>query len=312
MTQYFDVVVDTSEMADRISEVDSSIGRATVAVNAMQAAVILAEKEASDRVCRSLNSGFYALIRTQLEQKRVAFDSEANSDLLKLRQLSHRLLGIKDRMERDYHLLSSRYIKLFKGIDSELKLRILNLDSPVFQLAEKNMGLLGRRKTIMAATVPVMQREALASGQEMIASSLKAAGQHTISVTRNFLDVANQQRKLTHEKLSNESLFPVRNNEIAMTPAIVSEFVVNSNGTTDFSVAVNDEILRGKVREEFVTMVRDHGGNLPWVSSRRVSVSMINAFDHLLDKTTASDRVKSMARKLFLANPYRTLEGMPS
>jgi len=43
---------------------------------------------------------------------------------MQLTQQKNALLGIKNRMKRDYNMISGRYIKLFNGLNSNLKSRI--------------------------------------------------------------------------------------------------------------------------------------------------------------------------------------------
>ena len=71
-------------------------------------------------------------MRSQISQKIAKLQSEVDSQLMQLNAQRKQLLAIKNRMERDYNMLSDRYLKLFNGINQNLKQRILELDRPVF------------------------------------------------------------------------------------------------------------------------------------------------------------------------------------
>lgn len=99
----FNYTVDTHPMADEISSVSNHLKGTTVAVVAMQTAVVLAEKKAADHVCDNVNKGFYTLMRSQISQKIAKLQSEVDSHLMQLNQQKKQLSAIKSRMERDYN-----------------------------------------------------------------------------------------------------------------------------------------------------------------------------------------------------------------
>ena len=168
-----DCVVDTQPMADEIKSVSHQINDTTTAVVAMKAAIVLAEQQAADMVCRNVNKGFYTLMRSQISQKIAKLQSEVDSQLMQLNAQRKQLLAIKNRMERDYNMLSDRYLKLFNGINQNLKQRILELDRPVFNFAVQEVGKVSNRTKYLAATVPISQLESLITSQQIVISNIK-------------------------------------------------------------------------------------------------------------------------------------------
>ena len=79
-----DCVVDTQPMAEEIKSVSHQINDTTTAVVAMKAAIVLAEQQAADMVCRNVNKGFYTLMRSQISQKIAKLQSEVDSQLMQL------------------------------------------------------------------------------------------------------------------------------------------------------------------------------------------------------------------------------------
>ena len=49
---------------------------------------------------------------------------------MQLNQQRKQLLAIKSRMERDYNMISARYLKLFNGLNQNLRQRVFELDKP--------------------------------------------------------------------------------------------------------------------------------------------------------------------------------------
>lgn len=51
------ITIDTSELAREMDAVSSKVDQATTAVNTMNAAVVLAEQKAADKICADVNQG---------------------------------------------------------------------------------------------------------------------------------------------------------------------------------------------------------------------------------------------------------------
>ncbi|MDR3138473.1 MAG: hypothetical protein LBT95_02245, partial [Treponema sp.] len=133
-TLHFDV--DTSPMARTVDSVNGHVNGVTVAVTAMEAAVIAAERNSSRTICENVDNGFYILVKSQISQKAVAAYAEMNSKLGILSQLLKALDNIKNQMQADYNMICRRYRKLFQSLDNSLETRIRELDRPAMKIAE--------------------------------------------------------------------------------------------------------------------------------------------------------------------------------
>jgi GMP synthase PP-ATPase subunit len=131
---HFDV--DTSPMARTVDSVNGHVNGVTVAVTAMEAAVIAAERKSSQTICENVDNGFYVLVKSQIGQKAVAAYSEMNSKLGILAQILKALDGIKNQMQADYNMICRRYHKLFQSLNNSLETRIRELDRPAMKIAE--------------------------------------------------------------------------------------------------------------------------------------------------------------------------------
>ena len=193
----FNYTVDTQPMAKEIGSVSNHLKGTTTAVVAMQTAVILAEEKAADHVCKNVNKGFFSLIRSQISQKAAKAQSEIDSLLMKLNQQRKQLLSIQGRLERDYNMISSRYLKLFNGLNMNLKHRVFELDKPAMNFAVKEVEKVSNRTKYLTATVPVTQLESLSVSQKIVASNVKYRGMKVIGSMTKFLSDMYAQKKLT-------------------------------------------------------------------------------------------------------------------
>ena len=132
----FNITVDTNEMARSIDSVNSSVNRATVAVTAMEAAVVHAQNQAAKDICQNVDYGFYMLMRSQLSQKMAAVSSEMFSKQQLLETFKNDLNRIMLIMQDDYNRIKQRYLRHFTALDKALETRVHELDKRAYNLSK--------------------------------------------------------------------------------------------------------------------------------------------------------------------------------
>lgn len=302
---YIDCVVDTNPMAQEIHLVSNHIKGTTTAVVAMQTAVVLAEKKAADHVCDNVNKGFYTLIRSQISQKIAKLQSDVDSHLMQLNAQKKQLLAIRGRMERDYNMISSRYLKLFNGLNQNLKQRIFELDKPTVDFAVKELEKVSNRTKYLTATVPVSQLESLAASQKIIASNVKFRGLRVINSMTNFLADMSEQKKLTDRILLEKG--NVENSTLSV-PVVISECNFDKFDSKNIDIQLNNAQLSKQTQSTIKNTVNSNIENIEWQPSKEIDKEVKSEFSKYLSNSGSSQRVKDMANKLFMANNFQTLK----
>jgi hypothetical protein len=302
---YIDCLVDTNPMADKMNTVSKHIAGTTTAVVAMKTAVVVAETKAADHVCSNINKGFFTLIRSQISQKMAKLQSDVDSHLMQLNQQRKQLLAIKGRMERDYNMISSRYLKLFNGLNANLKQRIFELDKPAIDFAVREMEKVSNRTKYLTATVPVTQLESLAVSQKIIASNVKFRGLKVIGSMRNFLSDMNEQKKLTDRILlaANSTV----QDATFSVPVIISEMNFDKFDNKNIDITVNKVQLSQTAQSAIKNVVSQHIDKLQWQKTAGIAKEVKSEFSKMLSGSSSSQRVKDMANKLFLATNFQTI-----
>jgi len=302
----FDYTVDTSPMASKLGSVSNHVQATTAAVVTMRAAVILAEEKAAEHVCNNVNRGFYTLIRSQISQKIAKLQSEVDSHLMRLNQQRKQLLAIKGRMERDYNMISSRYTKLFNGLNSNLKQRVFELDRPTIDFAVREVEKISNRTKYLTATVPVSQSETLAISQKIIASNVKYRGTKVITSMTNFLSDMNEQKKLTNRILL--SVNANTNNATLSVPVIVSECNFDKFDNKNIDIAVSKIQLNQATQLAIKNTVIQNIDGLNWQKEPDINKEIKSEFSKILSHSKSSQRVKDMANKLFMTHNYQIIK----
>jgi hypothetical protein len=271
----------------------------------MQTAVVLAEAKAADHVCDNVNKGFYTLMRSQISQKIAKLQSEVDSHFMKLSQLRKNLFAIKGRMERDYNMISNRYMKLFNGLNANLKQRVFELDKPVISFAVKDVEQISNRTKYLAATVSVSHLESLSVSQRIIASNVKYRGLNVINSMKSFLSDMAEQKKLTNRILLES--YDVKNVTISI-PVIISEVNLDKYDNKSFEVTVSNVELNNVTKSAIKNTVFTHAETLQWLTSKEIDREIKSEFSKFVTGASSSKRVKDMTNRLFLSYNYQTIQ----
>jgi len=301
----FNYTVDTHPMADEISSVSNHVKMTTTAVVTMQTAIVLAEQKAADNVCDNVNKGFYTLIRSQISQKIAKLQSDVDSHLMQLNAQRKQLLAIKSRMERDYNMISSRYLKLFNGLNQNLKQRIFELDKPTIDFAVREVEKMSNRTKYLTATVPVSQLESLAASQKIIASNVKYRGLKVITSMSHFLADMSEQKKLTDRILLTKGNVE---NSILSVPVVISECDFHKFDRKNLDVIVSKVQLNQQTQSVVKNAVNQNLENLQWQTESEINKEVKSEFSKFLSSSGSSQRVKDLTNKLFMANNFQTIK----
>jgi len=300
----FNYTVDTKPMAEEISSVSRHVNVTTGAVVAMQAAVIIAEEKAANHVCNNVNKGFYSLIRSQISQKMAKLQSEVDAHLMQLVQQKNALMSIKGRMQKDYNMISGRYIKLFNGLNSNLKQRVFELDKPTIDFAIKEVDKVSNRTKYLTATIPIGQLESLAASQRIIASNVKFRGLNVIKSMRSFLFEMQAQKKLTDQILINDGRYT--ETATVYIPIVLCE-CNRDKSDAGFEISVPELELDNISKSAIKNTAFAELNQIEWQPKSNPNADVKSEFSKLISSSVKSQRVKDMSMKLFQSNIYQSI-----
>lgn len=297
----FNFTVDTSPMAKEIQSVSHSVNRVSGAVVAMQTAVIAAEKEGAEHICQNVNKGFYTLMHSQITQKIVKLTSTVEAKLFELCQYAAALKGIQSRMTADYHMISSRYTKLFKAINNNLETRVAELDMPVFKLVDRDVKLVESRMGINSAQFTVHQIESVLTSQLLASSKVKLDAETTLAAIKKYVKDSSAQSKKSESSMQALKIDSVEN--IFIPVFVVESTSAIGNPVVNYYVARSgnpeiDKSIDTSVREQSVNSVL-HG---KW--SEIDSNDMVNVaaeFSNLMLNSSETKKIKDEMTKMFNA-----------
>lgn len=202
-----EINVDTHPFDQSVSNVNSNIDVLTGAVIATEEAQVASIHENSEKVGKTIVNGFFSYIRSEISQQITELTQNIDSQLMHLRELSIAVVSKKKQMFNDFERISSRYIKIFDELNSELSNRIYELDKPTF-LFKKETDKQAIRSVsndlVNTATIFGFENSDLHS--KISTSIAKKRAYDTILKARKFLSEQNTLNKKIHRSMLNENL----------------------------------------------------------------------------------------------------------
>ncbi|MDE6535100.1 MAG: hypothetical protein K2K82_03720 [Muribaculaceae bacterium] len=306
MSHHFDCVIDTSELAHEVSSVKHHVDATTTAVVGMQAAVIKAQKEGADRVCRNVNQGFYAMIHSQISQKMATLQSKVDAQLMRLNQQRKQLQAIRQRMQHDYMMISARYTKLFNGLNRNLRQRVTELDRPVLNFATTETDKIINRGNQLVSVVPIGQGETIKTSQKVSASNLKRRAAQAIESIERFTVSSHTLQQITDKILLHRSMETPT--EKLSIPVCIMESNIDANGNVQSQIFVSKIGLNQEVENMIETRVSTsmRENSFEWTQSP-VNPEVVNYFRQMVMESGLDPRRQQQILRMFESNKFETL-----
>lgn len=307
MSHQFDCLVDTSEMAREIDSVKKHVNATTTAVVGMQAAVIKAQADGADHVCKKVNQGFYALIHSQISQKMASLQSKVDAHLLRLNQQRKQLAAIRQRMERDYQMLSGRYLKIFNSLNRNLRHRITEIDRPILNFATTEADKVTNRGNQLISTVPIGQAETIRTSQAVASSNLKYRAARAIESIESFITDSNRLKAITDRILLHRSISD--DVDTVFIPVCIAQSNIDANGNIQTTINISEIGLSKDARQTIETRIATscREDSMAWKKPTEIDPEIANYFRQMVASSGLSQRHRDAMLAMFGKNIFETL-----
>lgn len=202
---YVDVYVESDPFEHSVDNCDNSLHLLQAGIVAAEAAEKNSRIENSKRLGKSLNDGFFQVVNSNLTIQAKEESANAKALVGTLYAQQKELMKIRHRMEGDYNLIKSRYVKLFEDYDKELHNRIFALNRRTFQLAEESVKELMRPSSSMLTAASLIgQKENLSLQTKITASRVKFYASLVITKVKSFIEGQNVLKYRLRNIISDE------------------------------------------------------------------------------------------------------------
>jgi len=295
----FNFTVDTHPMANSIDNVASHIDGTTAAVVAMQTAVVVAEEEGAKKICSNMNLGFYSLIRSQISQKIAFHKSKADAKITELQQQTLTLTGIKNRMEKDTMLITSRYVKLFEGLNKSLQARIFEIDRPLISFLFKHILPIGNRQKRLTGVPCTSPGEIVVGSQEISISNIRLNARKHLYELSSFISESENQKRLIGSILVSEKVNQPSGKYIPVVIAESTGFLLKSPQWTITYPRINE-----KTQAAIESDIYSSLSSLRWEEKATANSERVTQeFLALVDQSSLPNRQKIQMHELYKKVP---------
>jgi len=292
--------VDTAPMAHSIDAAQGHLNGVTVAVTAMEAAVIAAEHKASKTICENVDEGFYMLVKSQISQKAVAAYSEMTSKQMTLLQLAKALENVKRQMESDYNMITRRYAKLFQSLNKALETRVKELDRPAMQLAENRKNMVFDKLKNDTSMLFSISGEALPLAQTALSGKLKQKTREAIhTLCEAVYENTSYSEKVDNILIKNDNNFSGDEN-IHFVPAVffVTDSFLNSGDYIENVYTVQTDVWKNTA--PIISEINRIQKDLNWIPSNNEDKTLIRReFLAICEKESDEEKVSKEIIRLF-------------
>ena len=243
---YIDVYVESDPFEHSVDHCDNSLHLLQSGIVAAEAAEKKSRIENSQRLGKSLDDGFFQVVSCNLTMQAKEESANAKALVGALFAQQKELLKIKDRMEGDYNLIKTRYIKLFEDYDKELHNRVYALNKRTFRLVEESAKEMMRPTSSMLMTASLVgQKENFALQTKITASRVKHFASQVILRVKGFIESQNLlnfslKTILTGENRKEDYYIPVMCMQASEGER--SEFYMFTNGLVNKNEKIASEL----------------------------------------------------------------------
>ena len=292
----FDITVDTSPMANSLDYVNSNVRDVTASVVAMESAVVIAQQEASNHICKNVDTGFFILMKSQFDQKIAAISSEMLSKMQLMESFKNEIDKIMIIMQDDYERIKQRYMKHFTSLDKSLETRIHELDKRAYEISRNYKLSQFKTGGDVIKTFCYNDETQLINVKEANAT-VKSKGSKSIGIMTN--DVIEQLRYSDSVKSILKDI-ELEQRQEQFIPVIFSE--------TD-SLMANDSIIKNIYSNSevkytndprFITKLKENSEHFKWKEISEKNFDPIkNSFHAKINSEITDERVAKEMLRLF-------------
>ena len=218
-TAYEDVDViidiDTGLFDEGVTNCITNVSKLTEAIGATEAAQIDSINTNTEKIARTIINGFFKATHAEISRQIAELLQKVDAHLVLLRELAKSCIAKQKQMETDYNRISSRYLKIFNDLNSELKNRVFEMNKPAFTFKSSiDINIARTTNNDLVDTVAVFGTEEGGLNTKIGASIVKKRVWDTIKKVNEFLWKQKKinstiNRNLLNEKRTAKRYLPV-------------------------------------------------------------------------------------------------------
>ena len=129
--------IDSSALEASVADCNDHVDALTGAVTETEAAQILSIADNAHRIGKTITTGFFSAVRSEISQQIAEWQSKLSAALIALNATKERCIGTQHRLEGNYNQVAAHYMKIFEELNTSLQLRIMEVNKPIVLFKEQ-------------------------------------------------------------------------------------------------------------------------------------------------------------------------------
>jgi len=301
----FNITVDTQPMADSLDYVNSNVQDVTSSVVAMQTAVVIAQQEASEHICKNVDTGFFLLMKSQFDQKIAAVSSKMLSTLQLMETFKNDVDRIMLTMQDDYERIKLRYFKQFSSLDKALETRVHELDKRAYELSRAYKLSQFKNGSEVIKALCYSDDTQLVNVKQASAT-VKSKSARSIGVMADDV-IAQQRYSNSVQSILKEIKFEVPQEEYV--PVIFSETDSMMSEETSVKNIFTSSEAQFSTNSKYLNQLRENSENFSWKEINDDEFEPIKAsFQQKVSSEVNDERVAKEMLRLFNETKWQKTE----
>lgn len=299
----------TRAVAQTIEEVGgttNAVGETRSAVNEMMMSVVAAEAAAAQRVSKNVATGFFALISSQLMQKKIDAQTVMQAKCQVLGHYKRQLCRLRTQLESDFQRITARYAKIIGQLNENLKARIYQLDAPAAEVSDDGYLALDKRVLVSAAPIPLFEQDVLALSNQVCVTRCKDSCSKALPAVKNFVVQLKRLKNVMDSSVRSVTCDTI--GRLSMPVVVMEASDPNVVGAKKIDVVLGDRDEQ-KVQANCIRANFDEvWGTLKWRTSGSARDVVAKKIADIADRKGVSERARKVIQGLVDSSFWQEME----
>ncbi len=300
------IEIQTTEMAKSLDRVNTSVGGVTASVVAMESAVVIAQEQAAQNICKNVDTGFFVLMKSQFDQKIAAVSSKMLSQMQLMESFKNDIDKIMIIMNDDYDRIRQRYTKHFNSLDKALESRIHELDKRAYEISRNYKMSQYKIGGEVIKAICYNDDTQLLNVKQMSATVKSKSAKSIGVMSSDVIDQLNYSDSV--QNILKNGSAPNAQSEFIPVIFVESDSIITEDSSVQNIFAPDQAEFSGN--SKFLSQLKDASKDFSWKEVDKKTLEPVeNSFKSKVNQEVTNERVAKEMLRLFAESKWTEAGG---
>lgn len=181
------ITVDDDPFQHSVGALANHVDLVTASVIATEGAQIASKRARAKEVGGKLTGGFRQLVLSEIEQQMLELKVFMPVKFMEIQGLAERCAALRVQMQSDFKRIEARYVKLFTDLNAELRLGVVALDKPAFELQDAVRTQLHDHSAAPVVASTLGAQEGASARAQLMSHTIRSGARRLIDSSRRLV-----------------------------------------------------------------------------------------------------------------------------